>query len=98
MKRLGYLVAAVLLGGVAGAGEVVLFDAATADVKAIRRQDGATFTLEKGLLTVKTEPSSAYPGFAVKGDWDLSNCGEIEVEFVNGGNQIAKSLHLVTLL
>ena len=85
MKRLGYLVAAVLLGGVAGAGEVVLFDAATADVKAIRRQDGATFTLEKGLLTVKTEPSSAYPGFAVKGDWDLSNCGEIEVEFVNGG-------------
>ena len=49
------------------AGDVVLFDAATADVKSVRAQDGASFELKDGLLTVKTAPSDAYPGVCVSG-------------------------------
>ena len=67
------------------AGDVVLFDAATANVKSVRAQDGASFELKDGLLTVKTAPSDAYPGVCVFGNWDLSGCGRVEVEFVNGG-------------
>ena len=84
MKRLWCLAfAAVAMAAMAG--EVVLFDAATATARDVRGQDGATFSLTNGLLTVTTRPSDKYPGVAIRGDWDLSACGEIEVEFVNGG-------------
>ena len=84
MKKtwMGLVLAATLL---CGAGEVVLFDAATAEAGSVRGQDGATFALKDGLLTVKTLASEVYPGVRIRGDWDLSDCGEIEVEFVNGG-------------
>ena len=74
-----------VLCAAAMAGDVVLFDAATADVKSVRAQDGASFELRDGLLTVTTAPSDAYPGVCVSGKWDLSGCGRVEVEFVNGG-------------
>ena len=69
----------------ASAGEVVLFDAATAEAKAVRAQDGATFGIADGVLRVETRPSTGYPGVAVSGKWDLSTCNRIEVEFVDGG-------------
>ena len=65
--------------------DIVLFDAATADRAALSAQDGATFVLTNGLLTVTTKPSEKYPGFCLNGNWDLSTCRRIEVEFVNGG-------------
>ena len=78
-------VVVVVACAAAMASDVVLFDAATADVKSVRAQDGASFELKDGLLTVKTAPSDAYPGVCVSGKWDLSGCGRVEVEFVNGG-------------
>ena len=63
----------------------VLFDAAESRPEAVRSQDGATFRLEKGLLKVHTEPSDSYPGIQLRGDWDLSGCGSVDVEFVDGG-------------
>ena len=66
-------------------GEIVLFDAASADAARISAQDGAEFSLSDGLLTVKTKPSDSYPGVCIAGKWDLSRYGRIEVEFVNGG-------------
>ena len=83
MRGLSVMIA--VLCAAAMAGDVVLFDAATADVKSVRAQDGASFELRDGLLTVKTAPSDAYPGVCVSGKWDLSGCGRVEVEFVNGG-------------
>ena len=65
--------------------DTVLFDAATADRAALSTQDGATFVLANGLLTVTTKSSEMYPGFCVTGKWDLSGCNRIEVEFVDGG-------------
>ena len=65
--------------------DTILFDAATADHAALSAQDGATFVLTNGLLTVTTKPSEMYPGFCVTGKWDLSGCNRIEVEFVDGG-------------
>ena len=38
--------------------DIVLFDAATADRAALSAQDGATFVLTNGLLTVTTKPRS----------------------------------------
>ena len=88
MKSLGCL-AAVVLGVVGSAwgadGEIVLFDAAKASVGDVRPQDGATFALKEGLLTVTTKPSDRYPGVRFPGAWDLSRIGRVEVEFVNGG-------------
>ncbi len=85
-RAIGTLVFSVALGALAArGGEVVLFDAASADPRTVRAQDGATFKLANGLITVTTAPSNRYPGFTVSGNWDLSACGEIEVEFVNGG-------------
>ena len=66
-------------------GDVVLFDAATAKRSAVHAQDGASFKLENGLLTVTTAPSGGYPGVCVSGNWNLSGCRRVEVEFVNGG-------------
>ena len=66
-------------------GDIVLFDAASADASRISAQDGALFSLSNGLLTVKTAPSDSYPGVCIAGKWDLSRYGRIEVEFVNGG-------------
>ena len=84
--RLNVVLGMVMLAGVVSAGEVVLFDATTAaSPKGIRAKDGSSFVLKDGLLTVTTVPSEKYPGIAIRGDWDLSDCGEIEVEFVNGG-------------
>ena len=68
-----------------GAGGIVLFDASSADASRLSAQNGATFTLADGLLTVKTPPSEQYPGVCIAGKWDLSRYGRIEVEFVNGG-------------
>ncbi len=65
--------------------EVVLFDAANADMSRVASQDGATFALEDGLLTVRTPKSKGYPGFTVSGSWDISSCSWVEVEFVEGG-------------
>ena len=88
MMSLGCL-AAVVLGVVGSAwgadGEIVLFDAAKASVGDVRPQDGATFALKEGLLTVTTKPSDRYPGVRFPGAWDLSRIGRVEVEFVNGG-------------
>ncbi|MBO4287943.1 MAG: beta-galactosidase [Kiritimatiellae bacterium] len=67
------------------AADIVLFDAATADASALSGQNGASFSLADGLLTVKTQPSDLYPGVCIAGKWDLSRYGRIEVEFVNGG-------------
>ena len=64
------------------AGETVLYDAAT-DVRAVRAQDGATFRIADGILRVETHPSAGYPGVTVSGKWDLSNCGELEIELVD---------------
>ena len=83
MKKLCMIIAAACAA--AAMGDVVLFDAASADVKSVRAQDGATFKLKDGLLTVTTAPSDGYPGVCVSGNWDLSGCGRVEVEFVNGG-------------
>ncbi len=66
-------------------GGIVLFDASSADASRLSAQNGATFTLADGLLTVKTPPSEQYPGVCIAGKWDLSRYGRIEVEFVNGG-------------
>ena len=65
--------------------DTVLFDAASADASRLSAQNGATFSLADGLLTVNTSPSDLYPGVCISGKWDLSRCGRIEVEFVNGG-------------
>ena len=83
MRGLSVVIAAACAAAMAG--DVVLFDAASADVKSVRAQDGASFKLNDGLLTVTTAPSDAYPGVCVSGNWDLSGCGRVEVEFVNGG-------------
>ena len=88
MMSMGCLAAVVLgvVGSVWGAdGEIVLFDAAKASVGDVRPQDGATFALKEGLLTVTTKPSDKYPGVRFPGAWDLSRIGRVEVEFVNGG-------------
>ena len=76
---------AIGMAATAAGADIVLFDAATADVKKLHAQDGAAFTLADGLLTVVTKPSEKYPGFCLDGDWDLSGCNRIEVEFVDGG-------------
>ncbi len=86
MRALHLIVMFAVAGAaLAAAGDIVLFDAASADPKSIGAQDGASFRLENGLLTVKTSPSTGYPGVRVSGRWDLSRCGRVEVEFVNGG-------------
>ena len=85
MKKLLALAAVPTLLSSAMAGEVVLFDAATADAKAVRAQDGATFRIADGVLRAETRPSTGYPGVAVSGRWDLSACDRIEVEFEDGG-------------
>ncbi len=77
--------AAVCVTLVAKSGEVVLFDAANADMSRVASQDGATFHIKDGLLAVETPKSDGYPGFTVSGDWDVSSCSWIEVEFVDGG-------------
>ena len=85
-RMIEILVFSIGLGALAvRGGEVVLFDAAMADPRTVHGQDGATFELADGLVTVTTAPSNRYPGFTVSGNWDISACGEIEVEFVNGG-------------
>ena len=75
--------------------DIVLFDAATVSAKDVRAQDGATFVLTNGLLTVTTKPSERYPGFCIAGKWDLSGCRRIEVEFVNGGIRGQYTLRLL---
>lgn len=85
MRSIGFVALACGMSFAALAGDVVLFDAATARPADVRGQDGGTFALKDGLLTVTTPASDAYPGVAVRGDWDLSDCGQIEVEFVDGG-------------
>ena len=75
--------------------DIVLFDAATVSAKGVRAQDGATFVLTNGLLTVTTKPSESYPGFCIAGKWDLSGCRRIEVEFVNGGIRGQYTLRLL---
>ncbi len=79
--------AAIILAAALGMAraDLVIFDAATAKPASISAQDGATFALADGLLTVTTKPSDGYPGFCVKGKWDLSACRRMEVEFVDGG-------------
>ena len=89
MRGLSVVIAAACAAAMAG--DVVLFDAASADVKSVRAQDGASFKLKDGLLTVTTAPSDAYPGVCVSGNWDLSGCGRVEVEFVNGGSFSARA-------
>ena len=79
------LLTAVAMAAPAVGADIVLFDAAAADAKKLHAQDGAAFTLADGLLSVVTKPSEKYPGFCLDGDWDLSGCNRIEVEFVDGG-------------
>ena len=82
--RAAVFAAAAALASMAQA-DIVIFDAATSNTKGLHAQDGATYSLANGLLAVVTKPSEKYPGFCLDGDWDLSGCNRIEVEFVDGG-------------
>ncbi len=83
--RTTVLVAAFVTLAAAASADIVIFDAATSSPKSLHAQDGAKFSLADGLLTVNTRPSEKYPGFCLDGNWDLSKCYRIEVEFVDGG-------------
>jgi hypothetical protein len=82
MKNRLYVVAAVSALA-AGAGEVVLFDAATTPVTAVVSQAGGAFALKGGLLEIATQGNTGYPGVLIKGSWDLSTCNRITFELVN---------------
>ena len=69
--------AAICVAAMPSLADIVLFDAASADVSNISVQDGAKFSLSDGLLTVRTKPSNSYPGVCFAGKWDLSRYGRI---------------------
>ena len=74
---------AVMAVEMAGAGEIVLYDAASTPVAAVSAQSGAQFALKDGMLEVATKGDTGYPGVLVKGAWDLSGCNRIAFELAN---------------
>lgn len=81
--RTTWVLAAVLASGVAGASEVVLFDAASAPSTAVAAQSGAQFAYKDGMLEVSTKGNTGYPGVRIKGAWDLSRCNRVAFELAN---------------
>lgn len=78
------VVAAIAIGTwTAGAGETVLFDAASTPLATVSAQSGAQFSLKDGMLEVATKGNTGYPGVALKGSWDLSGCNRIAFELAN---------------
>jgi len=78
------IVVAMTVGAMAaGAGEIVLFDAARTPLSAVSSQSGARFALKDGMLEVTTKGNTGYPGVVVKGSWDLSGCNRVAFELAN---------------
>jgi len=82
-KMMTSLIVMMLALGMAAAEELVLFDAAKGG--AVKAQDKSQVRFVDGLLEVTTQPSQGFPGFTLKGKWDLSAMDEIAVDFVDAG-------------
>ena len=82
MRKLFLVVAAIGVWA-AGAGEIVLFDAASTPMTAIVSQSGGKFEAKDGVLQIATQGETGYPGVLIKGAWDLSKCNRLTVELVN---------------
>jgi hypothetical protein len=80
MKR---LLAGVMLVATAGAGEIVLFDAASTPLSAVSPQSGGAFALKDGVLEIETQGNTGYPGVLIKGEWDLSACSRVTLDLVH---------------
>lgn len=68
---------------VAGAGEMVLFDAATTPLSAVVSQNQGVFTCQDGLLEIETRGGTGFPGVLIRGEWDLSACNRLTLELAN---------------
>lgn len=77
------LLSAIVASAAAGAGEIVLFDAATSPAGVVMSQDGGTFAVHDGVLEIETKGGTGYPGVLVRGTWDLSACNRVTFELVH---------------
>ena len=87
MMRKLFLIVAVVGVWAAGAGEIVLFDAATTPMTAVVSQSGGKFAIKNDVLQIATKGETGYPGVLIKGAWDLSKCNRLTFELVNRDNK-----------